>query len=244
MLLLGTCKQEHTHTQHRQSAACWYTALRRDRGFDGAACTSVAARAPALLIAHGQVVAVRAARLEPCGQGCIHHAPEICTVLQYVLVRTYYCPECKEPFIFIFLIKPFLYFRTGWYDRVFLLDRFLARDNNVVMRPHLNARGNSLSAASRPDHRRFFAAAMAPGVMAIARCAAAFMSVCLSGAVSPIQWRLDALCFYLGIFFCRISHQQVALQNRVNSRNRFHVVFLSDSGTDCTAVCAKSCRIG
>ena len=32
-------------------------------------------RAPPL--AHGQVVAVRAAGLEPCGQGCIHYAPEV-----------------------------------------------------------------------------------------------------------------------------------------------------------------------
>ena len=34
-------------------------------------------RDPPLLIAHGQVVAVRAAGLKPCDQGCIHYAPEV-----------------------------------------------------------------------------------------------------------------------------------------------------------------------
>ena len=51
-------------------------------------------RAPALLIAHGQVVAGRAAGREPCGQGCIVYAPE---VLHGAAVRTRaYLPHCPE----------------------------------------------------------------------------------------------------------------------------------------------------
>ena len=77
-------------------------------------------------LAHGRGVAVRAARLERFGHGCIHHAPEICMAVLYVLVRTYHSVrKCKEPFIFGFILEPFLFFRAPFYGRVCFLDRFL-----------------------------------------------------------------------------------------------------------------------
>ena len=47
-------------------------------------------------------------------------------MLLHVLVRTYRTVrKRKERLIIVLIIERFLYYRTGWYGRVFLLDRFL-----------------------------------------------------------------------------------------------------------------------
>ena len=68
---------------------------------------------------------------------------------------------------------------SGWY--VFEFDHF-SRET-AVMRSNLQGRGDALPATSRPDYEIVFPAAMAPGVMAIAQPAAAF----ISGTTCPIQ---------------------------------------------------------
>ena len=51
---------------------------------------------------------------------------KFCMVLLFVFVRSYNSiRKCKEPFVFILILEPSLYFRTEWYGRVFLLDHFL-----------------------------------------------------------------------------------------------------------------------
>ena len=128
----GSCKQEeHIHSKNRQSAACCYTALRRDRDFDGAACTSVEAR-PASISSSRQAVAVCAAKLPSlAAKAEFTTRLKSAWVLPYVLVRTYqpFPGNVRNHSSPIFMIKPFLHFRTGWYGRIFLLDRFLTGDN-------------------------------------------------------------------------------------------------------------------
>ena len=51
---------------------------------------------------------------------------KFCMVLMRALVRTFHSVrKCNERFKFIFILEPSLYFRTEWYGRVFLFDRFL-----------------------------------------------------------------------------------------------------------------------
>ena len=66
-------------------------------------------RAPPLLIAHGQVVAVPAAGLGPCGRGCIHYANKILHDAAVFSSRTYHSVrKCKEHLIFLHMLEPFL----------------------------------------------------------------------------------------------------------------------------------------
>ena len=52
----------------------------------------------------------------------------------------------------VYLNRPYISRQRGTYGRVSQIDRLLARET-AVMRSHLNARGDSLPAASGPDHR-------------------------------------------------------------------------------------------
>ena len=75
---------------------------------------------------------------------------KFCVVLVYVPVRTYHSVrKCKEPFIFIF---PYV---SGQFGTVEYFDSTVSSRETAVMILHLNARGDSLPAASRPYHRWF-----------------------------------------------------------------------------------------
>ena len=91
--------EKHTHREHRQSACC-YAALHRDRDFAGAACTSVEASPSSINSSQASCCcACSSARLEPCGQGCVHHAPEINMMLLYVL-RTFFSFDLSTLLLF------------------------------------------------------------------------------------------------------------------------------------------------